>query len=133
MANFADPTAIAQLKRSAMFGTPTGALPYGAPFSADNIQVSYLAADGETPVSPMPACPEQNQAACLANPNGAGCIRFVRVRMCQPGETTSCTAVTYQPLVDMGGFFQGLPLPLFTSVAPVESLGLAPGTVSTCP
>lgn len=131
--NFSDPAAIGQLKQRAMFDTPNGKLPFGDPVTTDSIQLSYLSSDGITPASPAPACPEQNLATCMANPNGPACIRYVRVRICQAGVSASCERITYQPLVDVGGFFGGIPLPNFEIVTPAGSLGLAPGAVSTCP
>jgi hypothetical protein len=133
VSNYADLTALQAVRARAVFNTPNGEVLFAAPFTADNIQISYLAADGVSVVNPLPACPEANHSTCLADPNGAGCIRFVRVRICQPGEVNTCTPVQYQPLLNVDGGVLNWPLPKFESVAPVESLGLAPGLSTHCP
>lgn len=133
VANFSDPAALERVRKRAVFDTPRGELPFGAPFGASNLQVSYLSADGVTAASPMPVCPEANHAACTADPASSGCIRYVRIRVCQPDEVSTCTPVQYQPLFNVPGPFRNIDLPQFETLAPVESLGRSPGALSTCP
>jgi hypothetical protein len=127
--DFNQATTLQQIRTRALFDKSD--LPYGAPININHIQLSYLAADGATAVA-TPACPEVNRAACIADPNGSSCIRFVRVRFCQPGGGATCDPVEYQPLFDVGTLFKGIPLPRFESITPVESLGYVPGATSTC-
>ena len=119
-----------QIRERALFGKPV--LPLGAPISTAHIQISYLAADRATPVSPVPACPEANLAACTANPNASNCVRFVRVRICQPGGGASCDPVPFEPLLGAGGLIPAVSLPRFETIAPVESLGHQSGAASSC-
>lgn len=123
------------VRRRAMFADAKGNLVLGNPVTPAHLRLEYLslargAAGGLTmaTVDPLPASPAENRINCLANPNGASCIRFVRVQVCQPNTPGDCTPVPYQmffPLVD----FTGLTLPRSTTTAPAQSMGYTAGAV----
>jgi hypothetical protein len=61
----------------------------------------------------------------MADPNSDSCIRFVRVRVCDPSNPTTCDAVQSRPIVGLLNF--AINLPKATTIVPAESLGYTPG------
>jgi hypothetical protein len=137
--NFADENAKDAIRQTSIFRTSPGALILGSPITDAHIRIDYLAAvragDNsmtltEIPAGSLPACPTRNRIICLNNPNDPSCIRFVRVRMCDPSDTSECTGITYKtivPLVDLA-----LTIPPMMTITPAETLGFTPG-MATCP
>ncbi|UUZ51319.1 hypothetical protein LP420_18720 [Massilia sp. B-10] len=126
--------ALAGVRRVAMFGD----VPGGMPLLRGNLREEQLAIDylngALERVNPMlRACPEQNIINCNQDPDGASCIRFVRVRLCSEGGGADCSWVPYEPIVS-ANFFPGAPLhfPTFATVTPVATLGHQPGVAGNC-
>jgi Flp pilus assembly protein TadG len=128
--DFSDQAAINQLRRAATF-SDSGNLPLGAPVTDKHLIVDYLSLQNNAgvttavpiPAANMPACPARNRLTCTANANSPSCIRFVRVRVCEPG--TDCSQVPYKmmvPLLDLS-----IGLPTSTTIMRAESLGYTPG------
>ena len=65
------------LRDAALFDN-TGKLPIGGGIDRDNLKVDYLTSGLATAI--LPPCPTLNIVNCNADPNGANCVRFVRVR-----------------------------------------------------
>ena len=118
------------IRSRALFSDGNGNLMFGAPVTPDHVKIDYLSisADGSTgaltpqPISSLPASPAQNYANCVANPYDSGCIRLVRVRICQLSEGDGCTPVPYQmqfPFIDLSG----LNLPRSETIVPANTLG----------
>lgn len=119
------------VRQHAMFDSTR--LPLAGDISDANLAIDYLQADGETPVSAMPADASENLVNCTANPNGTGCVRFVRVRLCLDGPG-SCTQVPYTTMTGLENFIPGsLTFPRFTTISPIGSLGRIPGVTTTSP
>lgn len=132
VASFADPAALADVKHRAMFADLPGGLPLRGNVSENNLSIDYL--NGTLArVDPLPACPEQNIINCNVDPEGASCIRFVRVRLCVESSGASCSRMDYVPMVGVN-FFPGGPLqfPTFATVTPVATLGHQPGSAGGC-
>lgn len=137
--NFTDESAKDTIRQSGIYRTSPGALVLGTPITDAHIRIDYLAAvrasDNsitltEIPAGALPACPSRNRIICLNNPNDPSCIRFVRVRMCDPSNTSDCTDISYKtivPLVDLA-----LTIPTMMTITPAETLGFTPG-MATCP
>jgi hypothetical protein len=132
--NPSDPAAIAKVKQDAVFRTSPGELALGQPVTDRSIRIDYLALlrapDGsmsmaEVPQSAWPSGPCANRQTCMANPNDANCIRFVRVRICDPNNTDACDAVQSRPIAGLLDF--AINLPKATTIVPAESLGYRPG------
>lgn len=131
-ADFSDPEAMAAVRRYAVMRSTPGALIMGAPVTDDHVRIDYLSLAGAAgkamvPIAAggMPACPVNNRIACMHDPNGAACIRLVRVRICDPADTGTCRHTPYRtmfPLVRLP-----LQLPLAPTVAGAETLGAMPG------
>lgn len=137
--NFADEGAISSVRQTAIFRTSPGSLILGTPITDAHIRIDYLAAvrggDNsmtltEIPAGSLPACPATNRIVCLNNPNDPGCIRFVRVRVCDPNDTSDCKGVTYKMIVPLVNL--ALTIPETTTITPAETLGFTPG-MATCP
>lgn len=120
---------LAQIRNKAIFRTTAGELPFGMPVSTEHIRIDYLAlvrngsADPVlTPIADnaLPSC-LANRRICLANPNAANCIRFVRVRFCATDGNAACTPIPYQTLVPL--IPMPIDLPSATSINVVESFG----------
>lgn len=131
MADFSSPGALAAVRHVAMFGS-VGGMPLRGNLNEGQLAVDYLNGELER-VDPMPACPEQNIINCNQDPDGASCIRFVRVRLCSEGGGAQCSRVPYEPIIG-ANFFPGAPLhfPTFATVTPVATLGHQPGVAGNC-
>ncbi|WP_229218874.1 TadE/TadG family type IV pilus assembly protein [Rugamonas brunnea] len=137
--NFTDESAKDTIRQIGIYRTTPGNLMLGSPITDAHIRIDYLAAvrdsDNnitltEIPTGSLPACPVKNRIICMNDPHDPGCIRFVRVRMCDPNNTGACTPITYQtivPLVDLA-----LTIPTMMTITPAETLGFTPG-MATCP
>lgn len=129
--DFSDPGTMSQLRRDAMFSGTSNNLAFGAPVTSQHIVIDYLSlqTNGTTskhvPIAPgdMPACPARNRLICTADSNSPSCIRFVRVRVCEPG--TSCTPVPHATMVSLVKL--PMKLPISTTIMKAESLGYTPG------
>jgi len=137
--DFRDETAKDRVREAAVFRSSPGLLLLGDPVSDQHVRIDYLSlahnGDGSMSLTPipaggMPSCPARNRLICLEDPNNPSCIRFVRVRVCDPADTGACNQVTYQTILP----FISLPirLPTSTTVVPAESLGFTPG-MTPCP
>lgn len=122
-----DTDAIARLKQSAVFRDTSGELMLASPVSDSHVRLDYLAFDlSPIPKGSWPSCAAQNRQICMANPHSSSCIRFVQVRICEPGQTGNCQRVTSGTLVPLVHF--NVQLPIAETIAAVETLGYHPGT-----
>jgi len=128
-------TKINEARRKAVFDPASGQLPFGNPITYQHIRLEYLylerQGNGALTMKPvasasMPSCPAQNKHNCLVNPYGNNCIRLVRARICQTGNTGECTPVPYVSLTGLVNFL-GLKLPTSTTIVNAESLGYKGG------
>jgi hypothetical protein len=130
--DFSDPVAMQRVRERAIFRTSPGFLMFARPVTDANIKVDYLAvtpaaaslAMAPIPAGSLPADPERNQEICTGNPNDAGCIRLVRVRICLPGGA-GCDPVPYQSIVSLIPI--PFPLPKSTTIVTAETLGRPAG------
>ncbi|MYM76039.1 pilus assembly protein [Duganella sp. FT109W] len=138
VSDFSDPAVMAHIRQAAVLRDTAGTLLMGEPVTDAHIRIDYLsltrAASGsmsmtEMPAASLPACPARARIQCAANPYGASCIRFVRVRVCAP-DGADCGKVNYQPLFPLTGL--SFPLPQAITIAKAEALGFQPGS-ALCP
>jgi Flp pilus assembly protein TadG len=121
--------------KQALFAGKNGKLFFGDPVTPAHLKIDYMSISRDpdtgavTPqAATMPADPATNYLNCLTNPYAAGCIRLVRVRVCQPGGGDACTPVPYQmlfPLIKL----TGLTLPRSETIVPAQSLGYTFGSL----
>ena len=140
--DFSDAGALQAVRTHAVLRTTPGALPLGGGISDAYVRIDYLsqAAGGAlaaVPVTVMPGCPQRNRINCLDDPHGASCIRFVRARLCVPGDGARCERVPYRPVLPLLGvmFPSGagaVRLPGGSTMAVAESLGY-PDNPNFCP
>ncbi len=133
VADFSDAGALQAVRAHAVLRTTPGALPLGGGISDAYVRIDYLsqAAGGAlaaVPVTVMPGCPQRNRINCLDDPHGASCIRFVRARLCVPGDGARCERVPYRPVLPLLGMMfpsgaGAVRLPSGTTMAVAESLG----------
>jgi hypothetical protein len=129
-----DDTAKELIRQKAIFRTSPGMLAVAEPVTDAHVRIDYmfLKVNGDNSLTPepinsvdLPANPASNRVTCLSDPNDARCVRFVRVRICDPTDTTECKAVRYRtivPLVDLP-----LDLPYATTIVMAEGLGYTEG------
>jgi|SRR5471030_981603 len=138
VSDFSNPAVMDQVRQAALLRTGPGTLTMGRPVTDAHLRIDYLslarAADGELTLTPipsgsLPACAARARLNCIADPNGAGCIRFVRVRLCAPNGN-GCDPVGYQTIMPL--FSLPATLPTATAIARAESLGLQAGS-PLCP
>lgn len=128
-----DSPSIVAVRRRAIFQDKGNDLVLASPVTIDHVRVDYqsLVRDPSSgtlqrvPTSPLPASAAANRQICMADPNNSGCVRFVRVRICEPGNAGSCAAVAYLPLFPLVPL--ALKLPTSSTVTPAESLGFQAG------
>ncbi|MEG1325887.1 MAG: TadE/TadG family type IV pilus assembly protein [Janthinobacterium sp.] len=141
--DFSDAGALQAVRTHAVLRATPGTLPLGGGISDAYVRIDYLsesaggAAPAAVPVTVMPACPQRNRINCLDDPHGASCIRFVRARLCVPGDGGRCEQVPYRPILPLlGALFpsgaQAVRLPSGLTMAVAESLGY-PGNTAFCP
>ena len=136
--------AIDLVRKNAIFQDGEGELFFGGPVTYRHIRIDYLAlkraADNsltlvEIPTDNLPTCPARNVFNCTMDQNNttgkASCIRFVRVRVCDPGKVNDCIAVNYAPLMPLIPSLS-LTLPISTTIVKAETLGYTPGQ-AVCP
>jgi hypothetical protein len=134
--SFSDPTAMQQVREKAIFRDSPGLLLFADPITDQHIKIDYLQIPANTsvPVSmagALPASPDENRVNCAINPNGANCIRLVRVRICLPGGGSSaCEPVPYKALTTFIPF--SFSLPFSTTIASAETFGMPPGMPCGC-
>lgn len=136
-ADFSSNSALSTIKQNAVFRDSPGELLLASPVSDQSVRIDYLALnrapDGSTSIveiakNALPSCTAQNRQTCMADPNALNCVRFVRARVCDPSNSTSCDAVGFQPLslfVDLA-----VKLPTAPTIVPAESLGFLPGAAA---
>jgi len=137
--DFADANAMQRVREYSVLRNSPGFLAFADPVTDAHIRIDYLSITeeaGTLTMSPiatgaLPANPAQNRLVCMTDPNDAGCIRLVRVRVCLPDTGNNCDAVPYKTIVSLVKF--PFPLPLSTTIANAETLGLAPGLPPTPP
>ena len=98
-----------------------------------NVRIDYMArgATGQpVEMGPPPDCPQANIVNCTADPNGARCIQYVRVRICAQADGP-CTPLAYRALTGLVPELAAMTVPLSTTVVRAESLGYRPGE-DTC-
>jgi hypothetical protein len=137
--SFKDEPKKAEVRWQAIFRDTSGPLTMGDPITDSHLRIDYLAlvrnGDGSltrTPIpdASLPSCPARNRVICMKDPNDASCVRFVRVRICDPGDTATCKQVPYKtllPLVDLP-----INLPKATKIVAADTLGFSPGAIP-CP
>lgn len=140
--DFSNAGAQQAVRAHAVLRATPGMLPLGGGISDAYVRIDYLsqAAGGAlaaVPVTVMPGCPQRNRINCLDDPHGASCIRFVRARLCVPGDGARCERVPYRPVLPLLGvmFPSGagaVRLPSGTTTAVAESLGY-PDNPNFCP
>jgi hypothetical protein len=130
--DFSNAAALDDVRYNAMFGNVPGGMPLRGNLRDRHLAIDYLNGALER-VDPLPACPAQNIINCNLDPEGASCIRFVRVRLCAEGGGAFCSRVNYEPIIG-ANFFPGAPLyfPTFATVTPVATLGHLPGVAGNC-
>jgi hypothetical protein len=131
-----DNATVGKIRSASLFADQDGNLLLGAPVTTQHIKIEYLALEKngsslDLVPATMPACPAQNRLNCLANPYSDTCIRFVRVRVCDPNGAGSCDAVPYQQLFPFVNLSL-MRLPRSTTIAPAQSLGYTVGSMP-CP
>lgn len=130
--DFSDSAAMQRVRERAVFRTSPGFLIFARPVTDANIKIDYLAVTANAaslvtspiPQGSLPADPARNQEVCTGNPNDAGCIRLVRVRICLPGGG-DCDPVPYQAMVSL--IPMQFTLPWSTTIVTAETLGRAAG------
>lgn len=133
------------IRWNAVFNTAPGELVFGKPVTDSHIRIDYLglqrASDGTLSLTPplvkdvdLPRCPSRNYFNCAHDQNSTNgplsCIRFVRVRICEPANTSTCDPVKYVPLVPFIPL--SLTLPISTTIVKAGTLGYVPGA-TLCP
>lgn len=113
---------------AALTAVAFGGVPLSVPqISGNHFLVEYL--DRNRQPVPVPPSAVDNLRNCAQDPEGVTqCVRFVRVRLCEPGGGSGCEQVSYEPLFPLGGITDmELRFPNFETVIPVGSLGYRPG------
>lgn len=136
-ADFSDAAAMQRVRERAIFRNSSGYLAFAQPVTDAQINIDYLAVTRvgtslvttPIPAAALPANPARNQEICMANPNDAGCIRLVRVRVCLAAGS-QCVPVPYQTIVSLIRI--PFPLPISTTIVTAETLG-RPAGIATVP
>ncbi|MCS0630491.1 pilus assembly protein [Telluria mixta] len=137
-ADFSSTSAMQAVRQQAVFRDSPGLLLFAEPVTDDYVKIDYMSIQksGSTltmtpiPSGTLPSSPAVNYANCLKDPYAGNCIRLVRVRVCKPDGSQTCTRAPYQALVSMIPL--SFDLPQSTTIVNAETLGL-PGGVPPDP
>lgn len=130
--DFSDATAMQEVRERAVSRNSPGLLALGDPITDQHVKIDYIHIPSNSTVpapiaGALPANPQENRLNCARDLNAANCIRLVRVRIClSGGSSNACERVPYRALVSLIPF--SFPLPISTTIATAETLGLPPGT-----
>lgn len=132
--DFSDASVMQQVRERAVLRDSPGYLAFAEPVTDAHIKIDYLSIQKSgtsltmVPMSTasLPGSPAVNYANCLKDPYGSDCIRFVRVRVCEPDGSSTCTPVPYQTLVSL--ITLPFKLPESTTIVNAEALGMPEGT-----
>jgi hypothetical protein len=132
--DFTDSTAMQHVREWAVLRNSPGGLLFAQPVTDGHVKIDYMSVKKSgtsltmEPIATgsLPSSPAANYVNCLKDPYGSDCIRLVRVRVCQPDGSSTCTPVPYQTLASLVPFVFNLPQS--TTVVNAESLGMSPGT-----
>lgn len=135
-ADFSNDIDMQRVRERAIFRDSPGFLLFAEPVSDRNVVIDYMwiRKDGTTmtmmpiPSGSLPASPAANFANCLGDAYSQGCIRLVRVRVCETASAEDCEPVEYQNLVPLIPFSFGLPTA--KTIVTAETLGMPAGVPS---
>ena len=121
------------LRQRAIFRTTPGSLVLMPELTDNAVRIDYLSlsrgSDGTLTMQSVgggsaPSSPGENRKNCKNGMYAANCLRFVRVRICDPSDTGSCTPIKFSPLFSM--ISTATHLPVATTITPLQSLGATP-------
>ena len=141
--DFSNAAALQAVRAQAVLRAAPGVLPLGGGISDAYVRIDYLSQSGGgaalagLPVTVMPGCPQRNRINYLNDPHGPSCSRFVRARLCVPGDGARCESVPYRPILPLLGLLfpsgaGAVRLPNGATMAVAESLGY-PDNPNSCP
>lgn len=119
------------IRQKAIFRSSPGGLVLMPELTEQAIRIDYLslarASDGaltmhSTSAGSLPANSLENRRNCAIDPYAMNCVRFVRVRVCDPKSTSDCEPMIFRTLTSILPF--SVPLPIATSVAQAQTMGL---------
>lgn len=136
--DFSNAAAMQEVRQRAIFRDSPGVLLFAQPVADTHIVIDYMwirRAGGTMtmvpiPAASLPASPAANFANCLGDPYSEGCIRLVRVRVCQTASADDCDPVGYQNLVSLVPLSFGLPVSM--TIVTAETLGMPAGVPCEC-
>lgn len=120
-----------RVRWDAIFRTSAGGLPLMTELTDEAIRIDYMSlsigSDGAMAMQSIASgvahvSPEENRRNCLIDPYADDCIRLVRVRICDPKATSECAPMMFKTLTSIVNL--AVPMPLATTIAPVQTLGL---------
>lgn len=121
------------IRYKAIFRTSPGGLMLMPELTDKSVRIDYLAvvrdssgaySTQEIPGGLISSDPAQNRHNCVVDPYAANCIRFVRVRICDPQNTATCEPMKFKPMLNFFSF--EIPLPTATTISKSQSFGYTP-------
>jgi hypothetical protein len=119
------------IRQKAIFRSSPGGLVLMPELTDQAIRIDYLslarANDGALSMksiaaTSLPMNALENRRNCAVDPYAANCVRFVRVRVCNPQNVNGCDPMMFRTLTSIVPF--SIQLPLATSVAQAQTMGL---------
>lgn len=137
-ADFSNAATMQGVRQRAIFRDSPGFLLFAQPVTDAHIIIDYMWIQRSggamtmvaIPSGSLPASPAANFANCFGDPYSEGCIRLVRVRVCQTASADDCDPVGYQNLVSLVPF--SFALPVATTIVTAETLGMPAGVPCEC-
>lgn len=118
------------LRQRSIFRSTPGSLVLMPGLTDDAVRIDYLSlsrgSDGTLTMQSVgagsgPGSPGENRKNCKNAMYAANCLRFVRVRICDPSDTGSCKPIKFSPLFSV--ISAAAHLPVATTITPLQSLG----------
>ncbi|MDB5959662.1 MAG: pilus assembly protein TadE [Massilia sp.] len=121
------------IRNKAIFRTSPGGLMLMPELTDQSVRIDYLAvvrdssgaySTQEVPGGLIPSDLAQNRHNCVVDAYAPNCIRFVRVRICNPQSSATCEPMKFKPLLNFFNF--EIALPIATTISKAQSFGYSP-------
>lgn len=126
MTSFNDTSKLSKVRQNAIYRSTAGSMPLNTDITDAAVRIDYLWINrsdaGELTLQEMgsavPSSMADNHLSCRADPYSAGCVRFVRVRICDPSSPQTCTPIDFKTMTRLVNFT--FPIHFATTITPMQ-------------
>lgn len=124
--SFSDVAKLSKVRQNAIYRTSSGSLPLSPEITDAAVRIDYLWINRSSAYeltlqetgAALPASMADNRLNCRADPYSSACVRFVRVRICDPASAQACKAVNFTTMTRLVNFT--FPIDFATTITPMQ-------------